>query len=103
MMTKDKLKQIIVTAIARELAGFVWAIACITSDLPGKIAAATVELDITAELEGVCAGGSTGRSRAPLHAPLRVPLDGATLRAGATYGLPAQTGAATPDKEKVDA
>jgi hypothetical protein len=99
MMTKDKLKQIIVTAIARELAGFVWAIACITSDPPGKIAEATVELDITAELEGVCAGRSTGRSRAPL----RVPLDGATLRAAATYGLPAQTSAATPGEEKVDA
>jgi len=99
MITKDKLKQIIVTAIARELAGFVWAVACITSDPPGTTATATVELDITAELEGVCAGGSTGRPRAPL----RVPLDGATLRAGATYGLPAQTGAATPDEEKVDA
>jgi transposase len=34
MMAKDKLKQIVVTAIARELAGFVWAIACTTSDPP---------------------------------------------------------------------
>jgi transposase len=115
MMAKDKLKQIIVTAIARELAGFVWAIACITSDPPGKTAEATAALDITAALEGVCAracpreggGGSTGRSRAPL----RVPLDGATLRAGATYGLPppsrgqarAQTNATTPSEEKLDA
>lgn len=34
MMAKDKPTQVIVTAIARELAGFVWAIACITSDPP---------------------------------------------------------------------
>ena len=34
MMAKDKLKQVVVTAIARELAGFVWAIACTTSDPP---------------------------------------------------------------------
>lgn len=33
-----------------------------------------------------CPGGSTGRSRAPL----RLPLDGASLRARATYGLPGQ-------------
>ena len=32
MIAKGKLKQVVVTAIARELAGFVWAIACITSD-----------------------------------------------------------------------
>ena len=32
MMVRDKLKQVVVIAIARELAGFVWAIACITSD-----------------------------------------------------------------------
>ena len=31
MVVRDKLKQVVVTAIARELAGFVWAIACITS------------------------------------------------------------------------
>jgi transposase len=34
MMAKGKLKQVVVTAIARELAGFVWSIACITSDPP---------------------------------------------------------------------
>src|ERR1700676_3939063 len=36
MMAKGKLKQVVVTAIARELAGFVWAIACITSEPPNK-------------------------------------------------------------------
>jgi len=32
MVARGKLKQVVVTAIARELAGFVWSIACITSD-----------------------------------------------------------------------
>ena len=91
MMARDKLKQIVVTAIARELAGFVWAIACITSDPPAKTSATTTET------EGVCAGGSTGRSRAPL----RVPLESASLRARATCGLPAQTGAAALIEESV--
>jgi transposase len=34
MMARGKPTQIVVTAIARELAGFVWSIACITSDPP---------------------------------------------------------------------
>jgi transposase len=36
MMARGKPKQVVVTAIARELAGFVWSIACITSDPPAK-------------------------------------------------------------------
>jgi transposase len=32
MMARGKLNQVVVTAIARELAGFVWSIACLTSD-----------------------------------------------------------------------
>ena len=36
MMAKGKLKQVVVTAIARELAGFVWSIACIITDPPTK-------------------------------------------------------------------
>jgi hypothetical protein len=32
MMARGKPKQVVVTAIARELAGFVWSIACLTSD-----------------------------------------------------------------------
>ena len=91
MMARDRLKQVVVTAVARELAGFVWAIACITSDPPAKTSATTTET------EGVCAGGSTGRSRAPL----RVPLESASLRARATCGLPAQTGAAALIEESV--
>ena len=39
MMAKGKPRQVVVTAIARELAGFVWAIACITSDPPVKASA----------------------------------------------------------------
>jgi transposase len=34
MTAKGKPNQVVVTAIARELAGFVWSIACITSDAP---------------------------------------------------------------------
>jgi len=93
MMARDKLKQVVVTAVARELAGFVWAIACITSDPPATTSATT------AGTEEVCAGGSTGRSRAPL----RVPLESASLRAGATCGLPAQTGAGALIEESVAA
>src|SRR3954451_20088520 len=45
MMAKGKLTQVIVTAIARELAGFVWSIACITSDPPAKASAITTTTD----------------------------------------------------------
>jgi transposase len=43
MMARGKPKPVIITAIARELAGFVWSIACITSDPPttGAATAAT--------------------------------------------------------------
>jgi transposase len=34
MMAKGKPRQVVVTAIARELAGFIWSIACVTSDPP---------------------------------------------------------------------
>jgi transposase len=34
MMARGKSRQVVVTAIARELAGFVWAIACISPDPP---------------------------------------------------------------------
>src|SRR5208283_3306191 len=40
-MAKGKPRQVVVTAIARELAGFVWAIACITSDAPATTSAVT--------------------------------------------------------------
>ena len=39
MMARGKLRHVVVTAIARELAGFVWSIACITSDPPAKTSA----------------------------------------------------------------
>ena len=65
MLGKGKLKQGVVTAIARELAGFVWAIACITSDPP--------QPDLG---ENGCASrglpsSSTVRSRAPRRQPLK--------------------------------
>jgi transposase len=59
MMAKGKLRQVVVTAIARELAGFVWAIACMTSDPPLKTAAAMTALD------AVRLTGSTGRTHGP--------------------------------------
>jgi transposase len=42
MIAKGKLRQVVVTAIARELAGFVWSIACITTDPPAKSVTATM-------------------------------------------------------------
>ena len=54
MMAKGKLKQVVVTAIARELAGFVWSIACITSD-PRE--------DLGCMPETVVSSSVTGRSR----------------------------------------
>ena len=49
LMAKGKPRQVVVTAIARELAGFVWAIACITSNPPAKtvsVAPAPGEVDL---------------------------------------------------------
>jgi transposase len=46
MTARGKLNQVVVTAIARELAGFVWSIACITSD-------PVVSDNIVTELYGV--------------------------------------------------
>src|SRR4029078_3747927 len=45
MMAKGKPTSVIVTAIARELAGFVWSIACITSDPPAKTSAIAATSD----------------------------------------------------------
>jgi transposase len=59
MMAKGKLRQVVVTAIARELAGFVWSIACITTDPPAK------SVTVTMASEEVRPPVSTGRSRAP--------------------------------------
>ena len=87
MIATGKLKQIVVTAIARELAGFVWSIACITSDPAAETPATT-----TAASEAVCPTEPAGRS----HVPRRQPLKGAAQTAQATYGLPGQTGAAAP-------
>ena len=83
MMAKGKLRQVVVTAIARELAGFVWAIACMTSDPPLKTAAATTALDEVRLTE------SPGRTRAPGRQTLH------TNRRRA--GRPKQTHAASVD------
>jgi hypothetical protein len=65
MMMKGKLKQVVVTAIARELAGFVWAISCVTSDPSDKPSVTT------AASEDVCPVGSAGRIPAPRRQPLK--------------------------------
>lgn len=72
MMAQGKTKQVVVTAIARELAGFVWAVARAT--------------------DPVCPGGSTGRARAAL----RQSHEDAPLRAGATCERPGQSGRPQP-------
>ena len=51
MVAKGKPKQVVVTAIARELAGFVWSIACITSDPAGSDNAVTEVYDEETILE----------------------------------------------------
>src|SRR5271156_4445371 len=65
MMAKDKPTPVIVTAIARELAGFVWSIACITSDPPVKTSA------IATTSDEVCPTKSEGRSHALRRQPLK--------------------------------
>jgi transposase len=81
MMAKGKPTPVIVTAIARELAGFVWSIACITSDPPAKTSATATTSNRASRTE------STGQSRAPRRQPLNV-----TTRRAAR---PEQTGAPT--------
>jgi transposase len=63
MMAKGKPRQVVVTAIARELAGFVWSIACITSDPPVNSSAVTTASD------EVCPTAAV--SRAPHSPPLK--------------------------------
>jgi transposase len=71
MMAKGKPTQVIVTAIARELAGFVWSIACITSDPPAKTSAITTTTDEV----------SPTKSTGPFRSPPRPPLKTTTHRA----------------------
>jgi transposase len=65
MMARGKLRNVVVTAIARELAGFVWSIACITSDPPAKTSAITTASDEVSPTK------STGQSRALRRQPLK--------------------------------
>jgi transposase len=64
MMAKGKPTQVVVTAVARELAGFVWSIACVASDPPAKTS-------VTTTSDEVCLTWSTGRRRALPPQPLR--------------------------------
>ena len=89
MMAKGKPNQVVVTAIARELGGFVWAIACITSDPAAtgdvvnrlyseatmKSVAVNIDTDeVTIAQDGVVkqdqqSTAETGRSRASSRQP----------------------------------
>jgi hypothetical protein len=84
MTAKGKPNQVVVTAIARELAGFVWSIACITSDsvVSDNIVAesydeeTTLRDEVTTESEEVAQQvqqitPDTGRPRVPRHQPLK--------------------------------
>ena len=71
MMAKGKPTQVIVTAIARELAGFVWSVACITSDPPAKTSAITTTTDEV----------SPTKSTGPFRSPPRPPVKTTTHRA----------------------
>jgi transposase len=86
MMAKGKLKQVVVTAIARELAGFVWAIACITSDPPTKCSAVT-----TAPEEGLLDWAHRPHPRATPPAAER-----RAAPRGSNDELNGQTGGAAP-------
>ena len=76
MMAKGKPKQVAVTAIARELAGFVWAIACIMSNRPATRAAVTTASQDTYPTGSHCSCTPRRRSskvrrvaREPLNKP----------------------------------
>ena len=76
MMAKGKPTPVIVTAIARELAGFVWSIACITSDPPAMGAA------MAATVPQAGPDGSMAGQCPPRHQPRK----GATRRAQSGHG-----------------
>lgn len=87
LMAKGKPNQVVVTAIARELAGFIWSIACITADPPATDNAVTVSngvgvsVDVaTASEQGVRQvqhAPDTGRRPCRPHVPRHQPLKGA--------------------------
>ena len=86
MIAAGKPKQVVVTAIARELAGFVWAIACITSDPPGTAVAEPAVAETGEMAEQVAAAAKGGGSIGGSRAPCRQPLNGAARRAGPPDG-----------------
>jgi transposase len=84
MMARGKLKQVVVTAIARELAGFVWSIACITSDpaVSGNTAiklydgVTSMDYEVTTDVEWAIQQiqqitPDTDHPRVPRHQPLK--------------------------------
>jgi transposase len=102
MMARGKLKQVVVTAIARELAGFVWSIACITSDPAVSGSTATklydevtsMDYEVTTEVEEATQQiqqitPDTDHHRVPRHQPMKGTARRAD-RAGQTKTRPAE-------------
>jgi RNA-directed DNA polymerase len=69
---RSKPRQVVVTAIPRELAGFVWAIACITSDPPAKTSAVTPASEEVG-LTGCGTATVSSRNASERHAKLARP------------------------------
>ena len=72
MMAAGKLTPVVVTAIARELAGFVWAIACITSDPPAKtsaVAPASEEVGLTSRRTTIVSSRNDSQRRNEVARP----------------------------------
>jgi len=105
MTAKGKPNQVVVTAIARELAGFVWSIACITSDpvVSGNVVTEAYDEgtilwnEVTIASEEVARQiqqitPDTGRPRAPRHQSLK----GTARRASKT----GQTRAGSVDRSR---
>lgn len=105
MMAKGKPNQVVVTAIARELAGFVWSIACITSDpvlsdntvaeLNDEVAALypqveTISEDVAQQVQQITP--DTGNPRVPRRQPLKSTAH--------HKGQPRQTSAASPERSR---
>lgn len=83
MTAKGKPNQVVVTAIARELAGFVWSIACITSDPAGSDNAVTEACDkVTALKDEVMMASEEAAQQVQQITPDRPPRRAASPAAG---------------------
>jgi transposase len=93
MIAKGKPRQVVVTAIARELAGFIWSIACVTSDPPATDRAEAVSHD---RVMGVSAGVAIASERA-VKQDQQIAPDTATPRGRRPRANQCRTGQREPD------